>query len=329
MMMLDVVWSAMPRSVPNPRRGWFVAGLAPRVGQPCSLLGARPMGPSTHGSEHGPHPSRPEEKPVREFASQAPDDEPVIGNLTDDVVRNAADHPETVVLSRRESDRWTEVTAAELLAQVLAVAKGMIAAGVQTGDRVALLSGTRYEWTLLDYAIWFAGAVSVPVYATSSADQLAWVVQDSGARTLVVETGRHLALADQVRERLTDLQQVWCIEDGAVAELVEKGAEVQDEQVQQRRSQLTASSLATLVYTSGTTGAPKGCMLTHGNFLCELRRATDELEELFEDGAATLLFLPLAHVFARVIQLGAIHRRGRLRPPPDGAPLAAGPRGVP
>lgn len=249
---------------------------------------------------------------MREFASQAPDDTPVTGNLTDDVVRNATDHPDAVVLSRRESGRWVDVTASELLAQVRALAKGLIASGVEPGERVALVSATRYEWTLLDYAIWFAGAVSVPVYATSSADQLARVVQDSGTRTLVVETEQHRALAEEVGDRLTDLRQVWCLEHGAIDVLVDKGAHVPDDDVEQRRSRLVASSLATLIYTSGTTGDPKGCMLTHGNFLSELRRATDELDELFEDGAATLLFLPLAHVFARVIQLGAIHKRVRL-----------------
>jgi long-chain acyl-CoA synthetase len=260
---------------------------------------------------------------VREFASQAPDDTPVHGNLTDDVVRNAADHPDAVVLSRREAGRWGDVTASELLAQVRALAKGLAATGVEPGDRVALMSATRYEWTLLDYAIWFAGAVSVPVYATSSADQVAWVVQDSGARTLIVETERHRALTDEVEDRLTDLRQVWCIEHGALDVLVDKGAQVHDEEVEERRSRLTASSLATLIYTSGTTGEPKGCMLTHGNFLDELRRATDELDELFEDGAATLLILPLAHVLARVIQLGAIHKRVRLGHSADVARLVA------
>ncbi len=263
---------------------------------------------------------------MREYATPLGTAIPATGNLTDDVVRNATDHPDAVVLARPGPDGWADVTAAEFLAEVQAVAKGLLATGLDAGDRVALVSRTRYEWTLLDYAIWFAGCVTVPVYETSAADQLAWVVGDSGARAAVVETPDHVARVDEVRERLPDLQQVWCLDDageGAVAALTRLGGEVTDDELEQRRTAATPLDLATLVYTSGTTGRPKGCMLTHGNFMFELAVATTELSELFEDDdASTLLFLPLAHVFARVIQVGSIRTRTRLGHSSDVTDLA-------
>ena len=250
---------------------------------------------------------------MREFASTADVDEPVTGRLTDDVVRNASEHPDALVMSRRGSDgSWVDISATAFLADVRGLAKGLVAAGVGPGDRVGLLSSTRFEWTLFDYAIWFIGAVSVPVYPTASADQLAFVLRDSAARALLVETAEHRARLEDVRNQLPDLQQVWCLDDGATSELVEKGSTVEDDDLEDRRSAVTASTLATIIFTSGTTGDPKGCMLTHGNFLAEVRRATAELDVVFEDGAATLLFLPLAHVFARVIEVGAVHKRVRL-----------------
>ena len=261
---------------------------------------------------------------MREYATPLGTDVPATGNLTDDVVRNATEHPEAVVLARPGTDGWADVTAAEFLAEVRAVAKGLMAAGLGPGDRVALVSRTRYEWTLLDYAIWFAGCVTVPVYETSSADQLAWVVGDSGSRAAVVETPAHVARIGEVRDGLSSLEEVWCLDDGAVAALTRLGARVADEELEERRTTATPLDLATLVYTSGTTGRPKGCMLTHGNFMFELGVATGELAELFEDDdASTLLFLPLAHVFARVIQVGSIRTRTRLGHSSDVTDLAS------
>jgi long-chain acyl-CoA synthetase len=247
---------------------------------------------------------------VRDYSTPLMAPIPQTGNLTDDVVRNGTEHPDAVAFRRRGSDGWSEVTAAEFLGAVRGVAKGLVAAGVQPGDRVALISRTRYEWTLVDYAIWFAGAVTVPVYETSSADQVAWILRDSGARAAVAERPEHLARIAEVRSDLAELGHVWSIEDGAVDELTRIGAEVSDDELEQRRTTATPLDLATLIYTSGTTGRPKGCMLTHGNFLFELGVATEELPELFaDDDASTLLFLPLAHVFARIIQVGCVQRR--------------------
>jgi long-chain acyl-CoA synthetase len=250
---------------------------------------------------------------VREYSTPMTVDVPRTGNLTDDVVTNARDHGSVVVFSRPGPDGWSDVTAAEFLAEVQAVAKGLIAAGIDAGDRVALISKTRYEWTLLDYAIWFAGAVTVPIYETSSAEQVSWILEDSGARAVVAGGSDHLARIAEVRAGLTELNHVWSFEDNAVSVLTKLGADISDGALEKRRTTATPLDLATLIYTSGTTGRPKGCMLTHGNFMFELGVAVDELEDLFElDGASTLLFLPLAHVFARIIQVGCVKARVRL-----------------
>jgi long-chain acyl-CoA synthetase len=254
---------------------------------------------------------------MREYATPINIEVPTTGSLADDVVANATEAPDAVAFSRRVEEGWAAVTAREFLDQVTAVAKGLVAAGVGPGDRVALMSRTRYEWTLLDYAIWFAGAVTVPIYETSSVDQIAWVVEDSGAELAVVETAQH---AERLRAARADhpLRQVWVLDEGGVDNLTAGGAGLRDDVVDRRRVSLGPDSLATIIYTSGTTARPKGCMLTHGNFMYEIGAAVEELDELFTgDDAATLLFLPLAHVFARVVQIGAVRRRVRLGYSPD------------
>ncbi|MDZ5663808.1 AMP-dependent synthetase/ligase [Nocardioides sp. S-58] len=252
---------------------------------------------------------------MREFTTPLSVAVPTTGNLTDDVVANAREAASTAVFSRPSDDGWVDVTAAEFHDEVRSVAKGLVAAGVGAGDRVALLSKTRYEWTLLDYAIWFAGAVTVPIYETSSAEQIGWILQDSGARAVVAEGPDHLARVREARQSadLVELQHVWSLQDNAVDVLGRLGSDISDELLEQRRTTATPHDLATLIYTSGTTGKPKGCMLTHGNFMFELGVAVDELPELFEgDEASTLLFLPLAHVFARIIQVGCVKSRARM-----------------
>ena len=258
-------------------------------------------------------PCQEETSSLREYQTPLSIEVPQTGNLTDDVLQNAMSHPDAVVLGRRTSSGWTDVTAAEFLAEVRKVAKGLIAAGINEGDRVALISKTRYEWTLMDYAIWFAGAVTVPIYETSSAEQIEWILSDSEARAVVTETGEHSSRVAEGRARLPALTHVWSLEDRAVDILMSTGTDITDHEAENRRSAVTPLSLATLIYTSGTTARPKGCMLTHGNFMFELGLAVDELDELFDsDGASTLLFLPLAHVFARIIQIGAVKARVRL-----------------
>ncbi|MDQ4052611.1 MAG: AMP-dependent synthetase/ligase [Actinomycetota bacterium] len=250
---------------------------------------------------------------MREFSTPLTTDIPTTGNLTDDVVTNAREAADAVVFSRRAGTGWEDVTAAEFLAEVSAVAKGLVASGIEAGDRVALISKTRYEWTLLDYAIWFTGAVTVPIYETSSADQIEWILRDSGARAVVAEGADHMSRIAGIRAGLDQLNHVWSITDNAVKVLTSLGDEISDDELERRRTATTPKDVATVIYTSGTTGRPKGCQLTHGNFMFELGVAVDELDRLFTtEGASTLLFLPLAHVFARIIQVGAVKARARL-----------------
>ncbi|WP_327633862.1 AMP-dependent synthetase/ligase [Kribbella sp. NBC_00482] len=236
--------------------------------------------------------------------------EPPTGSLSDPVWANASSHPDTAVFSRRTGSAWTDVTAAEFAQQVTGVAKGLIAAGVKHGERVALLSPTRYEWTLIDYAIWSIGAVTVPIYETSSTSQIQWILTDSEAVVAVVENATHGAVVESSRAEAPALQEVWQIEAGAVDQLTALGHDVTDAEFDKRRSAVTPSDLATLIYTSGTTGRPKGCRISHSNFLDELGPAVKILDNLFDTtGASTLLFLPLAHVFARIIQVGCVMKR--------------------
>ncbi len=256
---------------------------------------------------------------MREYSTPMTVEVPTTGNLTDAVVRNEAEAPDAAVMSRPDgSGGWSDVTASQFAAEVRAVAKGLLAAGVEASDRVALMSKTRYEWTLLDYAIWWTGAVTVPVYETSSQEQVAWILADSGAVAVVTEGPDHTARVSAARTDLPELRHVWSLADNGVDVLRRLGEDVSDEELEQRRAGATPLDLATIIYTSGTTGRPKGCMLTHGNFLFELGVATEELESLFDtEGASTLLFLPLAHVFARIIQVGCVMSRTRLGHSPD------------
>ncbi|MDN3295493.1 AMP-binding protein [Streptomyces ficellus] len=255
---------------------------------------------------------------MREFSLPALYEVPTDGNLTDLIRRNAAQHPDVAVMGRKVAGVWTDVTATQFLAEVRAAAKGLIARGVRPGDRVALMSRTRYEWVQLDFAIWSAGAVTVPVYETSSAEQVQWILGDSGAVAVLVESDGHAAAVESVRDRLPHLRHVWQIDKGAIEELTEAGADVSEETVDERGASAKADDIATIVYTSGTTGRPKGCVLTHRNFFAECGNVVERLKPLFRTGeCSVLLFLPAAHVFGRLVEVASVLAPIRLGCVPD------------
>ncbi len=251
---------------------------------------------------------------MREYNAAPAVEIPASANLTDTVFVNATDRPDLVALSRKTSSGWTNVSSRQFRDEVAGVAKGLIAAGIEPGDRVGILSRTRYEWTLVDYAIWAAGAVGVPIYETASVEQVQWILSDSGACAIFVETADNEHMVEELRGDLTELRQVWCIEGGATDTLTSTGTDVSDTGLEQHRQAAGRDDLATIVYTSGTTGSPKGCKLTHGNMLFDVRAAlAGQLQHVFSiNNASTLLFLPLAHVFARIIEIGCIETGVRL-----------------
>ena len=227
------------------------------------------------------------------------------GNLSDLVANRAATEPDRITLSRPLGEGWQGVSAKEFDAEVRAVAKGLIAAGINVGDRVAIMAKTRYEWTVLDFAIWYAAGVSVPIYETSSAEQVEWILSDSGAVAIIVETPQHRELVTPVITAAC--KSIWTITDGALDEISNLGKSISDGEVESRRNAAKPESLATLIYTSGTTGKPKGVALTHSNFLFECGNVVQGASDLFlKPGGSTLLFLPVAHVFGRMVQVGAI-----------------------
>ncbi|WP_329435141.1 AMP-dependent synthetase/ligase [Streptomyces sp. NBC_01280] len=228
---------------------------------------------------------------------------------------NAAEAPDAVVLRRKEGEHWRPVTAAAFAREVTAAAKGLIAGGLEPGGRVALMSRTRYEWTVLDFAIWAAGGQTVPVYATSSAEQIEWIVRDSGARHLITETPGNTATARAALAALPEEERprCWELDAGAVLELATLGREMDDDEVTKRRAALTPDTVATVCYTSGTTGKPKGCVLTHANLHAEAANTVELLHPIFKEVtgqvASTLLFLPLAHILGRTIQISCMLAR--------------------
>jgi long-chain acyl-CoA synthetase len=227
------------------------------------------------------------------------------GNLTNLISERAWFEPERVMLSRALGDGWQSVTAKEFEAEVRASAKGLVAAGINIGDRVAIMARTRYEWTILDFAIWYAGGCVVPIYDTSSAEQIDWILNDSGAVAIIVETP---ALRDLVKTvQPSHTTRMWTMTENVLATLAYDGAAVSDEEIEKRRKALLPETLATLIYTSGTTGKPKGVQITHANFLSECGNVVQGANDLFlKPGGSTLLFLPVAHVFGRMVQIGSV-----------------------
>jgi len=243
--------------------------------------------------------------PKTEFTTMAIVPNATTGNLTNLVAERAWFEPERIMLSRPLGDGWQKVSAKEFESEVRTTAKGLIASGVGAGDRVAIMARTRYEWTILDFAIWFAGATTVPIYETSSAEQVDWIMGDSSSIAIIVETPAHKELVTPVLS--SKVKNVWTMTENVLAQLAWAGKDVPDSEVDARRNSLTPDSLATLIYTSGTTGKPKGVQLTHGNFLAECGNVVAGASDLFmKPNGSTLLFLPVAHVFGRMVQIGAV-----------------------
>lgn len=247
---------------------------------------------------------------MREYSVPPLVNVPTESNITDLVLRQAAKASNPALFSRLDSaGKWQDVKAKDFLTDVSALAKGLIASGVGAGDRVGIMSRTRYEWALVDFAIWFAGGISVPIYETSSPSQVAWNLGDSGAVAAFGEAAHHEDIIRQAAssEGLTALQHVWQLEGRGLDELRAAGTAVSDADLEARRSQAQLTDIATIIYTSGTTGRPKGCELTHGNFveLSENALATS-ISQIVNENAKTIMFLPLAHVFARFISVLAV-----------------------
>ncbi|WP_353809754.1 AMP-dependent synthetase/ligase [Agromyces sp. SYSU T00194] len=240
-------------------------------------------------------------------------------NATDLLVDRVAETPDSVLFSLPKDGAWEPVTTREFYDQVIALAKGFVAAGIEPGDKVGLMCKTRYEWTLIDFAMWFAGGVLVPVYETSSPSQVKWNLGDSGAIAVIVETADHFARFDEVHPELPDIRSVWQIDLGDLDKLVAGGTGVSDEEIERRRNIANGDDIATLIYTSGSTGRPKGCVLTHSNFVELSRNAAVALEEVVLDpnGASTVLFITTAHVFARFIAVLCVHAGVRVGHQPD------------
>lgn len=229
-------------------------------------------------------------------------------NTTDLLVARLAATPEAPLFALPAADGgWTDVSTAEFHRQVVALAKGLIAAGIQPGEKIGFMCKTRYEWTLVDFATWFAGAVLVPIYETSAPAQLQFNLADSGATALIVESADYFAKFDEVRSELPLVTKVWQLQLGALDKLVAGGTAVTDETVETRRSAAVGKDLATIIYTSGSTGRPKGCVLTHSNFVELSRNAAVAMGPVVELGSSTLLFITTAHVFARFISILSVH----------------------
>ncbi|NDK32301.1 AMP-dependent synthetase/ligase [Nesterenkonia haasae] len=243
---------------------------------------------------------------MKEYAVPAAVDVDPGLNTTDLLERQVAENPHNVLFGRQLTPgEWTDVSAATFRDDVVALAKGLIAKGIETGDRVAIMAATRYEWTLLDFAIWYAGGITVPIYETSSPSQIAWIVEDSEVKLVFAETDSHAKAVDRAitQEKLDSVEHLLTIDGEDLNELRSTGSHIADEDVESRRSAANLEDLSTIIYTSGTTGKPKGCELTHGNFVELSLNGTASLSEAINSRSSTVLFIPLAHVFARFISV--------------------------
>ncbi|MFE6688587.1 AMP-dependent synthetase/ligase [Streptomyces sp. NPDC057743] len=259
---------------------------------------------------------------MREFTVPPLATAPRVGGLADSVYDNADSDPGRTALARKDAaGQWHDVSAGQFRDEVIGLAKGLLAQGIRFGDRVGIMSRTRYEWTLFDYALWSIGAQSVPLYPTSSAEQVFWMLHNADVSACLVEHEDHAMTVGSVVGKLPQLRKLWQLDADPVAELTAAGAHIDDEVVHRHRMAITPEAVATLIYTSGTTGRPKGCVITHANFMAEADNIVQRYDKVFRskpgDEAATLLFLPLAHVFGRMVQVAAVRGRVKLGHQPE------------
>ncbi|MBH0115333.1 long-chain fatty acid--CoA ligase [Salinibacterium sp. NG253] len=239
-------------------------------------------------------------------------------NATDLLMDRVAATPNNALFSLPTANGgWSDVTSSEFLTQVKALAKGLVAAGIEPGDKIGLMCKTRYEWTLIDFATWFAGAVLVPIYETSSPSQILWNITDSGATGMITETPDHFARFDEIRADVPGIANLWQIDLGDLDKLAKSGTDVTDEEIERRRNLAKGSDLATLIYTSGTTGKPKGCIITHSNFVELCRNSQKAIPEVVNPDSSTLLFITTAHIFARFISILCVHGGVKVGHQPD------------
>jgi long-chain acyl-CoA synthetase len=272
-----------------------MATAATRVGSGLATVGRAADAHEPHEGEAMQEYTSPGELPI------APDE-----NLTASLLQLSETEPNRPLVAHRVGDRFVEWTTRQFVDEVLAVAKGLMGLGVEKGQSVCVYSATRLEWTVLDYAIWMAGGVTVPIYETSSSDQIEWIAGNSEAVAIFIENDELKKSYDVVADKLTDLKNAFVIEDAGLEKVKEAGSDVTDEQVRERAAGVGADDIATIVYTSGTTGRPKGCVISHGNFVWVCTQVESAASDFFQPGERTLLFLPLAHIFARMIQVACI-----------------------
>ncbi|MFS0867722.1 long-chain fatty acid--CoA ligase [Microbacterium sp. 179-B 1A2 NHS] len=245
-------------------------------------------------------------------------------NASDLLVARVKATPSLALFAVPDGGGWRDVTAADFSREVTALAKGFAAAGIEPGDKVAFIARTTYHWSLVDFALFFAGAVMVPVYETSSATQIQWILSDSGAVAVIAEGEAHAARVAEIRDEVPLVRSVWTMSAGDLDTLSGAGADVADSEIERRRTLANGDDIATLIYTSGSTGRPKGCVLTHSNFVELARNSAVALSSVVEEpGASTVLFLPLAHIFARFIAVLNIHAGVKTGHEPDTTKLLA------
>jgi long-chain acyl-CoA synthetase len=259
----------------------------------------------------------PKELPLHQIDAPAVVEPTPDENATALLLERVAKTPDSPLFARQLGEQWIDVSARDYLEQVRALAKGFIAAGIEPGEKIGLMAKTRYEWTLIDFAAWFAGAIIVPVYETSSPSQVHWNLSDGGAHAVIVEGPEQFAKFDEVHAELPDVRLVWQIERGDLGKIVASGAGVSDEELERRRSLAGEDDIATIIYTAGTTGRPKGCVLTHKNFVELSRNAAAAIPEVINTGSSTLLFIPTAHIFARFIAVLSVYGGVKVGHQPD------------